>query len=715
MLVVNWWLKARPRVVADKHDTPTAQALAAYFASEGGGEVHDSTRTKPMIKSTDKIVVQRARENNLKNISVSIPQNKMTVITGMSGSGKSTLAFDILFAEGQKRYLATINAYARQFVQPVGGADFDSISSLPPTVAIEQRTSRGGYRSTVATLTEVYHYIRLLFVRFGVQHCPDCAIEVRERTVDSILSQVEKKYADKTISILAPLIVARKGYYTDLATWARNRGLEYLLVDGQLEKTSNWTRLDRNYEHDIDMVVDKIKVVPNRDSSKSRLRAAMEEAVLATKGHFRVVEPAVKPGHKVKKFQLYSTTRSCSRCHSSFENLDPRLFSYNSRHGWCIACKGTGLSVSLSDEDEAISTDEHKPIKSCSQCAGRRLNPIALAVRFQSHTIDEITNFTIAEAREFFSKIKLTKREQLVTQDVISELLSRLSFLESVGLAYLSLDRGAPTLSGGEAQRIRLAAQLGSSLCGACYVLDEPTIGLHHRDNERLLSALSALREKGNTIIVVEHDEDTIKAADYVVDLGPGGGAQGGEVVADGTIQEIMANPNSATGTELCTPLEHPMPRDREPPNSKQMLRVEGARRHNLKGIDVKLPLQSLICVTGVSGSGKSTLVRDVLYPNLVNALTSIINKHKFVEWEHCDQIKGWQQVRRILELIKHRSVKPLDRVPLRMLIFGRKFESCSLKHRKLGLGDMVLAGSHLMSKKGVVRFAAGKVNKKLK
>ena len=640
-----------PRTVADKYDTSTAQALGTYFASESESGIQDLARSKPMIESSDSIVVKRARENNLKNISVSIPQNKMTVITGMSGSGKSTLAFDILFAEGQKRYLATINAYARQFVQPVGGADFDSISSLPPTVAIEQRTSRGGYRSTVATLTEVYHYIRLLFVRFGVQYCPDCAIEVRERTVDSILNQVEKKYSGKNISVLAPLIVARKGYYTDLATWARNRGLEYLLVDGQLEKTSNWPRLDRNYEHDIDMVVDEIKVVPNCDSSKSQLRTAMEEAVLATKGHFRIVEPAVKPGHKVKKFQLYSTTRSCSRCHRSFENLDPRLFSYNSRHGWCTACKGTGLSISLSDEDEAISTDEHKPIETCPQCAGRRLNPIALAVRFQSLTIDEITNFTIAAAREFFSKIKLTKREQLATKDVISELLSRLSFLESVGLAYLSLDRGAPTLSGGEAQRIRLAAQLGSSLCGACYVLDEPTIGLHHRDNERLLSALSTLREKGNTIIVVEHDEDTIKAADYVIDLGPGGGAQGGEVVAEGTVREIMENPNSVTGTMLCTPLDHPMPRDRNPTNSKQMLRIEGARRHNLKSIDVELPLQSLICVTGVSGSGKSTLVRDVLYSNLAKALALKINKKNNVEWEHCDQVKGWQQVRRILEV----------------------------------------------------------------
>ena len=637
-----------PKSLANAHKTHTGEALRDYY----DGRVEESKlkvvmRALPNRKSPH-IYIRNAREHNLKNACLSIPYNAITVITGMSGSGKSTVAFDILFAEGQKRYLETLNAYARQFVQPASRADFDAVIGLPPTVAVEQRTSRGGRRSTVATLTEIYHYIRLLFVRFGVQHCPDCGTEVHSQSVESVVEQIQRKHSGETIGILAPLVVARKGYYTDLAQWARKKGVRHLLVDGELQPTDAWPRLDRYREHDIDMPICEVKL---QSARSGLLQEGIERALDVSQGHFRLASPSPTPGVRLEHLDSYSTTRSCSRCARSFGELDPRLFSYNSRQGWCLACLGTGLILDHMIEDDDVVPNDSGHHAACGSCNGKRLNPEALAVKFTGMTIDRVTGLSIREARTVISGLKLPGRVREAATDILSELTFRLEFLESVGLSYLSLDRSAPTLSGGEAQRIRLAAQLGSSLCGACYVLDEPTIGLHIRDNKRLLSALESLRNKGNTIVVVEHDEETIMHADHIIDLGPGGGVRGGEVVASGSLAKIKKNPKSITGRMLVTPLQHPMLRNRPKPDTKNALRVVGANLNNLKNINVVIPANSLICVTGVSGSGKSTLVQDILYTNLSNRLSAGRTGGSVEEWQGCREIEDWQRFRRVLEV----------------------------------------------------------------
>lgn len=637
-----------PKQLAGRGSTPTEAALKEHSDRE-----YRQTPTSSHHKvvnagiENSEIYIRNARERNLKNICLSIPYNAMTVITGLSGSGKSTVAFDILFAEGQKRYLETINAYARQFVQPATRADFDAVTGIPPTVAIEQRTSRGGRRSTVATLTEVYHYIRLLYVRFGVQYCPDCNVAVESQSVESIIEQIRLRYPSKRVTVLAPLVVARKGYYTDLAKWANRKGVSHLLVDGQLQPTDDWPRLDRFREHDIDMPVRTLDV---KESGNQELRDAISEALDVSHGHFRIAVTPPSNNGMPKELTSFSTTRSCARCGRSFEELDPRLFSYNSRQGWCLSCLGTGLDLPNPDESDEFEIERKDADQICATCGGKRLNPVALAVRFKGMTIDQFVELPISVARAVLSKLDLTERERYATADILSELNTRLDFLDSVGLSYLALDRSAPTLSGGESQRIRLAAQLGSSLCGACYVLDEPTIGLHSRDNKRLLAALRSLRDKGNTIVVVEHDEETITSADHVIDLGPGGGVRGGFVVAEGTVPQIMANSRSVTGQVLRNPLQHPVSRSRCLPSKDFAISIENAAKNNLKAT-VSIPLKSLVCVTGVSGSGKSTLVRDVLHSNLVTAISLKRKLENKFAWSGCDVISGWESVDRVLEV----------------------------------------------------------------
>jgi len=532
--------------------------------------------------SNNCIRVCGAREHNLRNINVAVPRDKFTVITGISGSGKSTLAFDILFAEGQRRYLESLNAYARQFVQPSSRPDVDAVFGIPPTVAIEQRTSRGGRKSTVATVTEIYHFLRLLFVKLGTQFCPDCRVPIRPQSPEAIADKVTGQ------KLFAPLIVARKGLYTDLAEWALKKGYPHLRVDGTLLPTGNWPRLDRFKEHNIELPV-----------------GTLAEALEFGKG-------VVIAGDTI-----YSTRRACPRCARSFPELDPRLFSYNSKHGWCPACFGTGLQLAGFDAEqtgEEIWWNEwfsgrERP---CPDCRGHRLRPEALAVRFHERTIAEFAALPVTEAAGVFARLKLRGREAEIARDLLAELRSRLAFLEEVGLGYLSLDRAAPTLSGGEAQRIRLAAQLGSNLRGVCYILDEPTIGLHPRDNRMLLDTLRQLEAKGNTVVVVEHDEDTIRQAEHIIDLGPGAGTNGGELVAAGTLRQVIGERRSLTGQFLREPLCHPL---HEPRTGKTgSIKVAGAKLHNLKNLTVRFPLGRLVCVTGVSGSGKSTLVRDVLY-----------------------------------------------------------------------------------------------------
>ncbi len=589
-----------------------------------------------------------AREHNLRDINLAIPRDKLTVITGVSGSGKSTVAFDILFAEGQRRYLESLNAYARQFVEPAGRADVDAVYGIPPTVAIEQRTSRGGRKSTVATLTEVYHFLRLLFVKLGVQHCPDCGVPIDAQSLDAIHAKVMKRYRGRRVSLLAPLVIARKGYYTELAEWAGNRGYTALRVDGALTPTDAWPRLDRFKVHDIELPVAELEVTPQ---GERELAEALARAVELGRNMVRVLPARATEG------ELFSTERACPSCSRSFEPLDPRLFSYNSRYGWCPECFGTGVELAELDGEENGDEVEWAELdgdaQPCGACGGRRLKPEALAVRFHGETIAEVTARSVADAHRYFEKLKLAARELAIARDVTPELVGRLAFLELVGLGYLTLDRAAPTLSGGEAQRIRLAAQLGSNLRGVCYVLDEPTIGLHPRDNALLLETIERLAAKGNTVVVVEHDEETIRRAEHIVDLGPGAGRNGGEVVVNGSFADLLASERSITGRALAAPPQHPLRERRETRRNGGLatawLELEGVARHNLRGVDVALPLARLVCVTGVSGSGKSTLIRDVLEDNLARCVAA--RRGQAPRLMHLTALKGWQGIGRVLEV----------------------------------------------------------------
>ena len=637
--------------------------LAAFKAGVRGRRAGGArSMHKPLPGVTDNaIVIRRAREHNLKNIDLSLPRDAFSVITGVSGSGKSTIAFDILFAEGQRRYLESLNAYARQFVQPARRPDVDGVYGVPPTVAIEQRTSRGGRKSTVATLTEVYPFLRLLFVKLGVQHCPDCGIPIQPQTPDAIAARLLRDYKGRRVSVLASLITARKGFYTDLAAWAAGKGFEHLRVDGELIPTAAWPRLDRFKEHTIELPVGSQVVSAERERA---LRELLVRGLSFGKGVIRVVPTT---GLKASGAgTVFSTRRACPRCGRSFEELDPRLFSYNSKHGWCPSCYGTGVHLSGFDAEQ---TGEEiwwndwwgGPEKTCPECSGDRLKPEALAVKFRGKNIADYARLPVAAVSDELDGLQMTARETDIARDLFTEIRSRLAFLQSVGLSYLALDRSAPTLSGGEAQRIRLASQLGSNLRGVCYILDEPTIGLHARDNEVLLDTLHALRAKGNTVIVVEHDEETIRRAEHIVDLGPGGGVNGGYVVAQGTLAAIMRSRTSLTGRLLKSPLKHAMNGRPAASGEDHVLRVRNASLHNLKGIDVVVPLGRLTCVTGVSGSGKSTLIRDVLYANLHHLLSGSRGRRGSASASKnasaaqpllgCDAIEGWQGIQRVLEV----------------------------------------------------------------
>jgi excinuclease ABC subunit A len=567
------------------------------------------------------IRIHKAREHNLKNIDVEIPRGRFTVVTGVSGSGKSTLAFDILFAEGQRRYLESLNAYARQFVQAASRPDVDAIFGIPPTVAIEQRTSRGGRKSTVGTLTEVHHFLRLLFVKLGTQYCPDCDIPIEPQSEDAIAARILKEYRGEKVCLLAPLVLNRKGVYTDLAKWAANKGYSHLRVDAKLLPVRPFPRIDRFKEHTIELPISELKI---EAKAEKHLRAALSTALELGKGVVHVLQQ--------RKMQIFSTKRACRSCGRSFPELDPRLFSYNSKHGWCPACYGTGLQideVQWSDERARTGAEDHvldswiewlEVDETCPQCEGQRLNREALAVRWRDGNIAHYAAQPIETLREFFSETKTQGREGEISRDILAELNARLGFLEEVGLGYLTLDRSAPTLSGGEAQRIRLAAQLGSNLRGVCYILDEPTIGLHHRDNRILLDVLEKLEAKGNSLVVVEHDEDTIRRAHHVIDLGPGAGKLGGQVIAEGAAADLMEHPASLTGQFLKNPLRHPLQPRRAVSRKNDCIEVQKAKLHNLKSIDARIPLGRLTVVTGVSGSGKSTLAREVLYNSLREA-----------------------------------------------------------------------------------------------
>ena len=630
--------------------TSTGQNTAGLTASEGPGRALQTVLKER--RRANSIDILHAREHNLKNISVSIPHDKFTVITGVSGSGKSTLAFDILFNEGQRRYLESLNAYARAIVQPAGKPDVDAIFGIPPTVAIEQRTSRGGRKSTVATMTEIHHFLRLMYMKLGTQMCPTCRVSVEPQSADQIVARIMRDLKGQRIGIMAPLVTARKGFYTDLAKWASGKGFTHLRVDNEFITTAKWPRLDRYKEHTIELPVADVLVSENDE-------ATLREAVRSALEHGQGVMSVVWPLGKLEVDMTadldqthFSVKRACPSCGTSFPEPDPRMFSYNSKHGWCQGCFGTGLQLQGFDgeqtgEESAWNASYEGETQTCTSCHGARLNPIARAVLWRDKSIAELASLPVSDAHTFFTGLVLRGRDAEIARDILSEIRGRLQFMQEVGLGYLALDRAAPTLSGGEAQRIRLAAQLGSNMQGVCYVLDEPTIGLHPRDNRILLGALSKLEKNGNTLVVVEHDDDTIRRAEHVIDIGPGAGVRGGRVVAQGTLQDLMDAPESTTGHYLRHPLSHPLQPRRPIAKDTPMITVKGASLHNLRHVTAHFPIGRLSVVTGVSGSGKSTLAREVLLDNLSAAIAA----RGAQPWYGCDDITGWEVLDRVLEV----------------------------------------------------------------
>ena len=629
------------------------------------------------------IRIINAKEHNLKNLSVDIPRGQFNVVTGVSGSGKSTLAFDILFNEGQRRYLESLNAYARSIVQPAGRPEVDAVYGIPPTVAIEQRLSRGGRKSTVGTTTEVWHFLRLLFVKLGTQHCVHDDAALQPQTPERLLALLMKQFRGQHIGLLSPLVMNRKGVYTELADWARPRGYTHLRVDGQFLPTLGFPRIDRFKEHTVELPVASMVIEPAREAE---LRQALMTALEHGKGVVHVLSglaglqqamESAEDTSQIGQLHAFSTRRACPVCDTSYAELDPRLFSYNSKHGWCAQCVGTGIALSREQRaamDDSVQDPQDRgreksfaepeledlTDQACTACHGTRLNPTARAVKFAGVSITELARMSVQRMRTWATGLTLSGREAEIARDLLPEIQSRLEFLDSVGLGYLTLDRGAPTLSGGEAQRIRLAAQLGSHLQGVCYVLDEPTIGLHARDNQILLDALKILSDKGNTLVVVEHDEDTIRRADHIIDIGPSAGKRGGHLVAQGSVSDLMAAPDSQTGRYLKHAMQHPL-QARRPVlvSSTGWLGVTGACLHNLQKVNVQVPLQRLVAVTGVSGSGKSTIARDVLLTNVhavvaqrsTQAGRKANDAGKHPAWVGCTAVSGYEDIDRVLEV----------------------------------------------------------------
>ena len=654
----------------------------------------------------DSIVIRGAREHNLKNISLSLPRDKVIVITGLSGSGKSTLAFDTLYAEGQRRYVESLSSYARQFLGLMNKPDVDAIEGLSPAISIEQKTTSKNPRSTVGTVTEIYDYLRLLFARVGTPYCPVHGIPIQKKTPAAIADQLVIDYPDSDLVILAPLIRQKKGTYEKLVAELNKEGYRRVRIDGEIRRTDEPASLERYKKHDIEIVIDRVST-----SDRSRISEAVEAAL--AKGDGLII---VLVGTEEK---IYSSKMSCPECDITFEELQPRMFSFNSPFGACESCSGLGyreeIDPALVIPDRSLSIAEGAlrpyrntidgwrirqiatvareggfdlmtPLKDlteaqlslilygsekkltftytsksheatmqykgyfegvipqlerlygqtqseyrrreieqymrftpCPSCGGRRLKDKILSVRIQGKNIIDVTDLSIKDAKHFFETLSLDDTQMRIAHQVIKEILSRLTFLDDVGLSYLTLSRSAGTLSGGEAQRIRLATQIGSNLMGVLYILDEPSIGLHQRNNYLLIRTLYHLRDIGNTLVVVEHDEETIRSADYVVDMGPGAGIHGGHVVSQGTPAEIEADPASLTGRYLSGELSIPVPKKRRKPSGHIVIR--GAREHNLKNIDVSIPLGVLAVVTGVSGSGKSTLVYDILYRQMMRRL----------------------------------------------------------------------------------------------
>jgi len=660
-----------PEEVAACADSHTGRYLARHLAAFNGpfatSMVAEAApagkRRKPRSggepRAADEaraVQIRGARQHNLCGIDVDVPLNRFVAVTGVSGSGKSSLAFDVLFAEGQRRYLDSLSTYVRQYVQPLSRPDVDRISGIPPAVAIEQRTSRGGRRSTVATLTEIYPYLRLLWTRLGTQHCPACGDPIGARHRSAVASAITREYRGRRVEIHAPLVRARKGYHREVARWAARKGIETLRVDGEAVLSRQFPDLARFREHDVDALLGAFSIPNSGRRVPEGLREAVDRALQVGDGQLSVAEAgSPEPG------EVISTRRSCPSCSRGFPEPDPRMFSFHSPLGHCTTCRGSGVK-GLPEEEKNGQGRRPAVHEPCPACHGRRLNPTALGVTVGGRSIADFTALSVVQAMETLNQgLGLDRRQLRVGRVIIDETASRLSFLREVGLDYLSLDRSADTLSTGEAQRIRLAAQLGSNLRGVLYVLDEPTIGLHPRDNRRLVRTLKKLRRKGNTVVVVEHDELTIRSADHVIDLGPGAGAGGGKLVVTGRPAEIARDQRSVTGRWLRQ--GRAVRRDtaaRSPRRPLGWIGVEGAAEHNLKEIDVTFPTGVVTCVTGVSGSGKSTLVRDVLYRHVRQALSKGHRHSRRIAPGRCRAVTGTEQVTRAVEV----DQSPIGRTP---------------------------------------------------
>jgi excinuclease ABC subunit A len=587
------------------------------------------------------ITIKGAREHNLKNIDVVIPRDKLVVITGLSGSGKSSLAFDTIYAEGQRRYVESLSAYARQFLEQMGKPDVDSIEGLSPAISIEQKSTSHNPRSTVGTVTEIYDYLRLLFARVGRPYCFQCGEEIAAQTVQQMVDAIAELPEGAKFQILAPTVRGRKGEYRKELLEMRKAGYVRARVDGEIVDLGDDISLDKQKKHTIEIVVDRL-VMKAGDALMRRLADSVETSLKLTGG---LVAVLTENG----KTRLYSDKLACIKCGVSYPEVEPRIFSFNSPHGACPACDGIGYQMASGCPEE----EDFTLLDVCDVCHGARLKPESLAIKLEKKSIAEVTSLSIRAAAEFFVSLKFSDRELVIAHRILKEIRERLGFLVNVGLDYLTLDRAAATLSGGEGQRIRLATQIGSGLVGVLYILDEPSIGLHQRDNRRLLQTLIRLRDLGNTVVVVEHDAETMMAADHLLDMGPGAGTHGGHVIAQGTPKEVMGNPDSITGQYLRGIQTVSLPqRERKP---KGYLTVVNAQKHNLKNVTAKIPLGMLTCVTGVSGSGKSTLVLEVLFHSLSQMLY-----HKKPKIDGCKELKGVDALDKVIDI----DQSPIGRTP---------------------------------------------------
>ncbi len=590
---------------------------------------------------SNSIVIKGAREHNLKNLDVEIPRDKLVVVTGLSGSGKSSLAFDTIYAEGQRRYVESLSAYARQFLEQMGKPDVDSIEGLSPAISIEQKSTSHNPRSTVGTVTEIYDYLRLLFARVGRPYCFQCGQEITAQTVQQMVDAIRELPEGAKFQILAPIVRSRKGEYRKELLEMRRAGYVRARIDGELVDLGDDIALDKQKKHTIEIIVDRLIMKPGEALAR-RLAESVESSLKLAGGLVGVLAEHGKP-------RLYSEHLACITCGVSYPEITPRVFSFNSPHGACPACDGIGYAMTPGcPEDEDFTL-----LEPCPTCQGARLKPESLSIKINKRSIAEVTSLSVRSAADFFSGLKFSERELVIAHRILKEIRERLGFLVNVGLDYLTLDRPAATLSGGEGQRIRLATQIGSGLVGVLYILDEPSIGLHQRDNRRLLQTLLRLRDLGNTVLVVEHDAETMDAADYILDLGPGAGTHGGKIVAQGTPAQIKANPNSLTGQYLKGQMAVALPqRTRKP---KGFLTVVGAKKHNLKGVTVKIPLGLMTCVTGVSGSGKSTLVLEVLFHSLSQLLY-----HKKPKIDGCRELSGVEALDKVIDI----DQSPIGRTP---------------------------------------------------